>query len=81
MSTFSVGGEENGVREEYRIVLNVIASHVNNPVDIIKCRNQKCIYFFRGQSFSYLCPLLLDSEASIFDIVDKHFGLRNSGFF
>jgi hypothetical protein len=36
MSTFAIGGEENGVREEYGVVLNVITSHVNNPVDVIK---------------------------------------------
>jgi hypothetical protein len=36
MSTFAMGGEENGIREEHWVVLNVIASHVNNPVDVIK---------------------------------------------
>jgi hypothetical protein len=36
MSTFAMGGEENGIREEHGIVLNVIASHVDDPVDVIK---------------------------------------------
>jgi hypothetical protein len=36
MSTFAISGEENGIRKEYRVVLDVIASHVNYPVDVIK---------------------------------------------
>jgi hypothetical protein len=36
MSTFAISREENGIREEYGVVLNVIASHVNNPVYVIK---------------------------------------------
>jgi hypothetical protein len=36
MSTFTMGGEENGIREEHGVVLNIIASHVNNPIDVIK---------------------------------------------
>ena len=80
MSTLTLGREENGVRKEYGVILDVVASHVNNPVDVIKGRYQQSFYLFRRQPLCYLGPLLLHGQACILDIMYKHFGLGDSWF-